>query len=136
MDSEVGLQPRALVCGDWYNAALIERELEQREWEVASLESLDQADATIRYGDFDLIVVMWRLPNYAGNRTVHHIRAELGMNDVPLLVVSEGVSIETEQKLRIYGKVGFMHIPFCGPDFDCFCNWHHHQTLPQRKPVA
>ncbi|HEY0866694.1 MAG TPA: hypothetical protein VGE01_04930 [Fimbriimonas sp.] len=136
MDAHFGDEPRALVFGDWYTAALIRRELESRRWVVKVASALKEIEPLLAADDFDLLVVEWRLPAFNAYHSINHVRTELGYEDLKLLVVSEGIGIETEMKLKVFGHVGFMHIPFCGLDFDCFANWHHHQSLPQRRPVA
>src|SRR5690349_6411558 len=116
MNTVVGDEPRALVHGDWYIAALIRRELEERRWFVASTSDLKEVECLLENDNFDLLIVEWRLPAYNAYQTVHHVRSELGYSDLKLLIVSEGIGIETEMKLKIFGHIGFMHIPFCGLD--------------------
>ena len=132
MDNAVN-HPKALVCGDWYNAALISHELQARQWDVESTDCEDEANDMLLRDDFDLVVIEWRPPQHDGFHTLHHIRADMGVKDVPVLVVTEGIEPEVEHRLKNYGHVGLMHIPFIGPDFDCFTRWAHHDHESLRK---
>jgi DNA-binding response OmpR family regulator len=118
--------PKALVCGDWLNVALIGRELESRHWDVASTDCEETANEMLLQDDYDLVVIEWRPPQHDGFRTLHHIRADMGVKDVPVLVVTEGIDPNVEIRLKNYGHIGLLHIPFISPDFDCFQKWEHH----------
>ncbi|HEY0866695.1 MAG TPA: response regulator [Fimbriimonas sp.] len=134
MDNVVN-SPKALICGDWLNAALIGRELVERHWDVRCTDNEDEANLMLLQEDYDLVVIEWRPPQHDGFHTLHHIRTEMGVKDVPVLVVTEGIDPNVEYRLKNYGHVGLMHIPFIGPDFDCFQCWQHqeHEYLNARK---
>ena len=71
-----------------------------------------EAIAALARTPFDVLVLDIRLPDMDGWEVLRHVRAQEGLADVPVLVMSAHSSGETRARARVEGCDGYLVKPF------------------------
>ena len=116
--AKITRRPTVLIADDDFNIHLLVEAALAKDYDLLTAEDGEECLAAVRSAVPDLLVLDLNMPNLDGLRVLHNLRIEMGLSDLPILVLTASSDESHTREAFEAGATDYLTKPFTIPQLN------------------